>query len=186
LRGTAQNTGNFDWRNFYVVRSYGLLKHLVESKWNRRRSPQPAAAGSRKSAPPSAGELAPAAATAPPQWGSEPPFAGNPRMQLAMRFHLRAILKSEDFARRRHFHFAYVFVAVPKPYDEFYERVIGEFCRRNQIEFFSLRPAYEKAERAGVQLYLPHDGHLTDAGARITAQALAARFDLREAVSARR
>jgi hypothetical protein len=182
VRGRKQDTGNFDWRNFYMVRCYGLLKRLVKRKLERRASPQPAAAGSGNSGPPA---LAPAAVMTSPQWATQPPFAGNPRMQLAMRFHLRAIAKSEDFARRHHFHFVYIFVAVPKPYDEFYERVIGEFCRRNQIEFFSLRRTYEAAQRAGVRLFLPHDGHLTGAGARVTAQALAARFDL-QALSVRR
>ena len=96
-----------------------------------------------------------------------------------MRFHLRAILKADDFARRHNIHFAYVFIAVPLPFDSLYETIIADYCHGHGIDFFSLRQTYESAQQAGIEVYLPHDGHLSDAGAKATAQALANHFPLR-------
>ena len=76
-------------------------------------------------------------------------------------------------------HFAYVFIPVPRPFDSTYEPIIAEFCRAHGIDFFSLRQTYESARRSGIEVYLPHDGHLNEAGAKVTAQALASHFLLR-------
>jgi hypothetical protein len=100
-------------------------------------------------------------------------------MQLAMRFHLRAIAKADDFSRRHNMHFAYVFIATPRPFDSTYESIITDYCQRHGIGFFSLRTVYDQAQHTGVEIYLPRDGHLTAAVAKITAQALADHFSLR-------
>jgi hypothetical protein len=179
--------GNFDWHNLYVVRSYEFLQDLLKSKLRhqpRTDSLNTAAHSATHGSIPVSAPGRDASTTIQPDWVAQAPFAGNPRMQLALRFHLRAILKADDFARRHHFHFAYVFIAVPMPYDGLYERLIADYCGRYGVEFFSLRQSYDDARRAGVQLYLAHDGHLSDAGARITAQALANHFDLHSGLSA--
>ena len=75
-------------------------------------------------------------------------------MQLAMRFHLRAILKADDLARRHNIHFAYVFIAVPQPFDSTYETIIADYCRAHGIDFFSLRPTYETAQRSRLGIFL--------------------------------
>jgi hypothetical protein len=165
----------FDWRDLYVVRAYLLLVHQFNPIFRRDRSRgsstnQPAGSFIPKSYP---------ASDVKSGWTREAPFAGDPRMQLAMRFHLRAILKADDFAHRHKFHFAYVFIPVPLPFDSTYEAIIADYCRVHRIDFFSLRRAYENAEHLGVGLYLPRDGHLTAAGAEVTAEALANHFPLR-------
>ncbi len=179
--------GQFDWRNLYVIRAYRLLEKETKNQMRRAAmaingaAPDHARVADRVSAPASGN-----AGAAQPRWTAQPPFAGDARMQLAMRFHPRAILKSDDFARRHHFRFAYVFIPVPLPYDQLYESIIEAYCRGHGVDFFSLRQSYDAARLAGTQLYLPHDGHLTGAGARVTAQALADRFGLRATLKASR
>lgn len=105
-------------------------------------------------------------------------YEESPRLQLAMKFHLRALLKMKNFAESHGFHFACVFIGVAVPSDKFYEGIIGDFCRQEKIDFFSLRIYYWKAKRSHLRLWLPHDNHFTDTGARITAQALVEHFNL--------
>ena len=165
---------SFDGRDLYLVRSYQVLAHQLGQIFRRNDVHD----GTAKPPP----DIAPTrivASDAAPGWTLEAPFAGDLRMQLAMRFHLRAILKANDFARRHNIHFAYVFIAVPRPFDSAYEPIIAEFCRAHGIDFFSLRQTYENAQRNGFEVYLPHDGHLNEAGAKVTADALASHFLLR-------
>ena len=99
-------------------------------------------------------------------------------MQLRLQFHLRAILKADDFARQHGFNFAYVVIPVPQPDDRLYETILARFCERHAIAFFSLRDTFEEAQRAGADIYLPRDGHLNARGAPVTALALADHFPL--------
>lgn len=166
--------GNFDWRNLYIIRGYLFLAHRLGSIVKHRGT----GGATPRHNPVEVGHLA--AADAVPGWTDEPPFANNARMQLAMHFHLRAIAKADDFAYHRNMHFAYVFIPVPQPFDSLYESIIADYCRTHDIAFFSLRQSYDDAQRVGLQIFLPHDGHLSDAGAMVTAQALADHFPLRE------
>jgi hypothetical protein len=59
------------------------------------------------------------------------------------------------------------------PHEGAYERVQEAFCRAHGIAFLSLRPAFEQAVRNGEEVFLPRDGHLSDAGARLAARLLA-------------
>jgi hypothetical protein len=181
--------GNFSLQNLYVVRSGLLLEHLVGLRIDALRawwhqSHQAVAA----SAPAPSGEAATpkdsaepgASGASRPAWMAQPPFAGDPRMQLAMQFHLRAILKANDFAQRHGMRMAYIFIAVPLPYDLLYEKIIGDYCQTNGIDFFSLRPALDAAQRGGARVYLVGDGHFSATGAAVAAQALIDHFHLRD------
>jgi hypothetical protein len=184
-RGVARD---YPLRNLYVVRSYLLFKVMLKhraapylARWHRSTAAAPAASARVVAATAAAAGVNDDGLLAlDPAWKSQPPFAGDPRMQLALRFHLRAISKANDFARRHAMRFSYIFIAVPVPYDSLYEEINAEYCRTHGIDFFSLRPALEAAQRAGKQVYLPGDGHFSDAGAAITAQALADHFHLRD------
>jgi hypothetical protein len=180
----------YSMQDLYVDRSYRLLKHLINA-WlaehfkHRHRVPAAAPVSAANAPSPirvnqdGAGNAA--AQPALPTWITQPPFAGDPQMQLALQFHLRALLKAKDFADRHGMRIAYVFIAVPLPYDSLYEKINADYCRANGIDFFSLRPAFDAARRAGVTINLPNDGHLTDAAAAVTARALADHFHLRDA-----
>ncbi len=183
---------NHTARDLYVVRSYWLLKRMLKARIaghteyrHETRSVVAASAADASSTvtvrknganngvdPPGA-----------PAWMTQPPFADDPRMRLALQFHLRAILKAKDFADRHGMRMAYVFIAVQLPYDSLYETINADYCRTNGIDFFSLRPALDAARRGGAKVYLPNDGHFSDAGAAVTAQALADHFNLHDALS---
>ena len=175
-------------RNLYVVRSALMFKHLMQGRiaklqeW-RRRNPV-AGAGAEIAVPADISGVKGTAAggemSDQPAWMSEPPFAGDNFKQLAMEFHLRAILKANDFANRRGMRLTYVFIAVPQPDDELFEPIIRDYCAANHIQFFSLRPALERARRAGIDIYLPGDGHFSAQGAAVTARTLADQFHLRQ------
>ena len=182
--------GDLSVRNLYVVRSGMLLEDLLDQRLaeylESRHQTRPVATVSAP-APSSTIAMArnptssSASASAQPAWMMQPPFAGDPRMQLAMQFHLRAILKAKDFATRHTMRMAYVFIPVPLPYDSLYEETIAAYCRTNGIDFFSLRPALDAAQAKGTQIYLTGDGHFSNAGTAIAAQALADHFHLRDA-----
>jgi hypothetical protein len=175
-------------RNLYVVRSGILLEDLLGKRiagyLASRHQTRPAVT---VSAPAPSSHIAIAvnptnnSASAQPVWMTQAPFAADPRMQLAMQFHLRAILKAKDFAARHAMRMAYVFIPVPLPYDSLYEEIIAAYCRTNGIDFFSLRPALDVARGKGSQVYLAGDYHFSDAGTAFTAQALADHFHLRDA-----
>ena len=182
--------GDLSVRNLYVVRSAMLLEDLLGKRIAQylasRHQTRPAVTVSAP-APSSTVAMAgnpteiSASASAQPVWMTQPPFDADPRMQLAMQFHLRAILKARDFAMRHAMRMAYVFIPVPLPYDSLYEEIIAAYCRTNGIDFFSLRPALDAAQAKGTQIYLTGDGHFSNAGTAITAQALANHFHLRDA-----
>jgi hypothetical protein len=165
-------SSTFDCRDLYVVRGYLFLVHQLHLIFHRRRVPDSASTAPADLIAPNRAAVSESA----PTWVRLAPFAGDPRMQLAMHFHLRAILKADDFARRHNIHFAYVFIAVPQPFDSTYETIIADYCRAHGIDFLSLRQTYESAQRSGLEIYLPHDGHLSEVGAKVTAEALASRF----------
>jgi SGNH hydrolase-like domain, acetyltransferase AlgX len=164
--GMSRSQRNFSLRNLYVVRSFVMLRHFLR-RWASEHSKT---------------KTRDAGATLPdePAWMTQPPFAGDPRMQLAMFFHLRAISKANDFASRHGMRMVYVFIAVPLPYDRLYEQSIGDYCRANGIDFFSLRAALDSARKAGLRVYLPGDGHFSSEGAEVTAEALADHYHLRD------
>ena len=156
--------GDFSIRDLYVVRTGLLFKHLL-TQWisdsSRLHQGNPTVAASAVT--PSQRAAMPKNPSADqPAWMKQPPFEGDPRMQLAMQFHLYAILKARDFAERHGMRMVYVFITVPLPFDSLYESAIADYCRTNGIEFFSLRPALDEAQRAGKQVYLPGDGHFSD------------------------
>src|SRR5271170_1273943 len=184
--------GDWSMRNLYVRRSAMLLEHLLSARiagYLASRHPTRPVVTVSAPAPSSTVAMAgnpttnSASASARPAWMTQPPFAADPRMQLAMQFHLRAILKAQDFAARHAMRMAYVFIAVPLPYDSLYEEIIAAYCRTNGIDFFSLRPALDAARANGTQIYLTGDGHFSNAGTAITAQALADHFHLRDSNS---
>jgi hypothetical protein len=91
-----------------------------------------------------------------------------------VRFHLHALRKIQDLARRHGFAFVHVFAYTGQLADEArYEALLAAFCRAHGIAFVSLRPAFEAALRDGRALYLPGDGHYADGGARLAAAVLA-------------
>jgi len=181
--------GDFSICDFYVVRTGLLFKHLL-TRWifdyQAPRLHQGRPTGAASALKPAQRPALPVAMPRTPSvpdrlaWMTQPPFEGDPRMQLAMQFHLYAILKARNFAERQGMRMIYVFISVPLPYDSLYERSIADYCRTNGIEFFSLRPALDEAQRAGKQVYLPRDGHFSDEGTAVAAQAIADRFHLRE------
>jgi hypothetical protein len=177
-------------RDLYVVRSGLLLELIIEqrvtaylARWHDRATEPPPAAPARStpSTAPSDSTNDDVLLPLDPAWKAQPPFADDARMRLALRFHLCAISKASDFAQRHGMRMSYIFIPVPLPYDSLYEEINAGYCRTHEIDFFSLRPALDAARRMGKQVYLPVDGHFSEEGTAVTAQALADHFHLREA-----
>lgn len=107
-------------------------------------------------------------------WQSLEPFRENPRLALAMRFHLHALLKFQDLADRHRFRFMNVFIFTEGFSEQStYEGVLQTFCRGHGIDFLSLREEFEAAMRRGEQLFLKGDGHFSDGGSRLAAKLIA-------------
>jgi hypothetical protein len=80
----------------------------------------------------------------------------------------------QDLATRHRFAFVHVFIYTGALADEVaLEQVLFTHCAANGIAFLSLRPALERAVRDGEEVFLPRDGHFSDAGARLVARILA-------------
>jgi hypothetical protein len=138
------------WRELYVYRALELLWYQLERPLVR----QAAAAGS--------------------DW-DQPLFRKDPRYALAMRVHLRALLKIQDLARRHGFRFVHLFIATGEPGGEepVYARMLAAFCREQGIVHYDLGEvmARERVDRS--KLTLRGDGHLSDLGGRWVARLLA-------------
>jgi lysophospholipase L1-like esterase len=105
---------------------------------------------------------------------SLPPVPGGPKAALAMRFHLHALRKIQDLADQRRFTFVNVFTHTGwLPDEPAYERILTAFSRSHDVAFLSLGPAFERGRQNGADPFLKGDGHLSDAGARLAAEALA-------------
>ena len=109
-----------------------------------------------------------------PRWASLPLFRQRgPRHVLAMRFHLHALAKMQDLAQQGHFAFVNVFIWTGRfPEEPVYEGILKSFCRERGIAFLDLRDA-ERTVSDHERLFLPGDGHFSDAGARWVAELLA-------------
>jgi hypothetical protein len=109
-------------------------------------------------------------------WQSVPFFQENPRFLWAMRFHLRALRKIQNLAEKNHFHFVNVFIYTGVSYpdkEEIYEDILEPYCKVHGIHFYNLKDDISLAMARGEELFLKHDGHFTDQGARLVARALA-------------
>jgi hypothetical protein len=78
---------SFYLQDLYVYRAYQFLKKAARSFWRSR------------------------AAAVAAEWESRPPFRSDPRMVLAMRFHLHALLKMQHLAGEHRFRFINVFAS---------------------------------------------------------------------------
>jgi hypothetical protein len=132
------------WDDLSVVKAFDFLRGAVRARWGGRA--EAAEAG----------------------WGALPPESVR-----AMQFHLHALRKMQDLADRHGFTFVNVFTYSGHILHETdYEWIQEEFCRAHGIAFLSLRPAFEEATRNGEAVFLRADGHLSDAGARLSARLL--------------
>ncbi len=108
------------------------------------------------------------------EWESLPPFQGNPRMTLAMQFHLQALRKIQHLADVNNFRFTNVFIYTGYVQEEpLYEGILQSFCKTQGIRFVSLRDEIERALKRGEQVFLPGDGHFSDGGSRLVARVIA-------------
>lgn len=108
------------------------------------------------------------------EWESRPPFQGNPRMTLAMQFHLQALRKIQHLANANNFRFTNIFIYTGYwPEEPLYEAILESFCRAQGIRYLSLREDIGRAMKRGEQVFLPGDGHFSDAGTRLVARVIA-------------
>ena len=95
----------------------------------------------------------------------------DPRMALALQFHLRALSKIQDLADRHRFHFTNVFIYTAWMSDEpVYESILRSYCAAQGIDFYSLREGFAAAMGAGEKVFLERDAHFADSGARLAAR----------------
>ena len=95
----------------------------------------------------------------------------DPRMALALQFHLRALSKIQDLADRHRFHFTNVFIYTGWMSEEpLYETILKSYCEGQGIDFFSLREGFAAAMKAGERVFLERDAHFADSGARLAAR----------------
>jgi hypothetical protein len=138
------------WRELYVYRALEFLYYHLE-----RSVARPAAAAES-------------------DW-DQPIFRSKPRYALAMRVHLRALLKMQDLARRHGFRLVHLFLATGKVGDEepVYARMLAAFCRKHGIVHYDLGEVMQREQADRAQLTLRGDGHLSDLGGRWVARLLA-------------
>jgi lysophospholipase L1-like esterase len=138
------------WRELYVYRALEFLYYHLERP------------------------LARPAAAAEVGWDA-PIFRKKPRYALAMRAHLRTLLKIQDLADRHGFRFVHVFIATGGAGDQepVYRQMLAAFCREQGIAHYDLGDVMgrERADRA--KLMLRGDGHFSDLGGRWVARLLA-------------
>jgi hypothetical protein len=107
-----------------------------------------------------------------------PPIPGGPKAILAMRFHLHALQKIQNLANQNHFQVVNVFTYTGViPAEAAYEEILERYCRTHAIAFLSLRSAFERALSNREDVFLKGDGHFSDAGAHLAAEALARYID---------
>jgi hypothetical protein len=138
------------WRDLYVYRALEFLYYHLE-----RPRPRPAAAAET-------------------DW-DQPIFRTKPRYALAMRVHLRALLKIQDLARRHGFRFVHVFIATGGAglEEPVYARILAAFCREHGIAYYDLGEVMERERADRAKLTLRGDGHFSDLGGRWVARLLA-------------
>jgi hypothetical protein len=108
------------------------------------------------------------------EWESRPPFQGEPRMTLAMQFHLQALRKIQHLANANNFRFTNIFIYTGyAPEEPLYEAILESFCRAQGIRYHSLREDIGRAMKRGEQVFLPGDGHFSEAGTRLVARVIA-------------
>ena len=107
---------------------------------------------------------------------SLPLFQKNPRLLLAMRFHLYALRKIQHLAERHRFHFMNMFIYTGQfdPDEEgLYEHTLAAYCQTMGIPFYSLKDDIQRAITSGEEVFLKGDGHFAPQGARLVARILA-------------
>jgi hypothetical protein len=142
------------WNDLYTVRAWRFFRRIV-------------GLGQARAGEPSGRD-----------WESRSPFRSNPRLALAMRFHLYALLKMQDLGERNHFEFVNVLIWTGRFPDEepVYVEVLESFCREHGIAFYNLREAERVLDGDSSALFLPGDGHFSALGARWVAMLLASRI----------
>ena len=104
------------------------------------------------------------------------PFSYQPQLLLALRFQYKAFLQMQRMAERDGFKFVVIYLATPQAFDETFDELYSDYCKLQHIPYVSLRDFYRRREAQGVQLFLKHDGHFDETGARETAEELVRLF----------
>ncbi len=111
-------------------------------------------------------------------WQSLPFFQNQPRLLLAMKFHLHALHKIQNLANTHQFKFVNIFVYTGffRDEEDIYENILRFFCHDHGIAFFSLRNEFQIALKNGQELFLKGDGHFSEQGARLVAWVISQKF----------
>ena len=109
-------------------------------------------------------------------WDALPLFRDNPRFSLAMQFHIDALRKMYAIARQHNIRLVNVFIYTGQEQyaqeEPAYEKILHDFCDTENIPFLSLREMVRQHPKRHM-LFLQHDGHFSQSGARLVAQVLA-------------
>lgn len=119
--------------------------------------------------------FAPSAEASTNQYGSLPLFIENPRLKVAMDFHLDAMNKMSILAAENDIRFTEVFIYTGNKYwaseEPIYEKILQDFCDTHKIPFLNLREYFDDRMHEG--FFLENDGHFTDRGAQLVAEIVA-------------
>jgi lysophospholipase L1-like esterase len=117
------------------------------------------------------------AAASAENWHSLSLFSENPRLALAMEFHLDALKKMYAIASGSNIAFVNAFIYTGLEHfakeEPVYEKIIQDFCRSEGIPFLNLRKVLADQTEKGSALFLENDGHFSAQGARVIAEFLA-------------
>lgn len=139
--------------DLYVVRSFYILLKLLRRNIVR------------------------SADAAPYNLDSFPLFMENPRLRIAMEFHLDAVKKMHRIAADNNILFTNVFLYTGQRHfakeEPVYEKIIQDFCHTHDIPFLNLHEIIDKKLKEGEMLFLEKDGHFSARGAQLVAAVLA-------------
>ncbi|MGH7898814.1 MAG: hypothetical protein ACREQQ_12740 [Candidatus Binatia bacterium] len=164
-------------RELYVVKALEFFRHYVRSA-EHVREPRPRPAGELAARPRrldgQAEDGARREARGVTSWEELPPFARDPAKIAAMRFHLRALLKIQDLAKRGGANFVHAFIPTRgfRDQEPYYESILRNFCAENGIEYYNLEEGFNRAGVSRGSIMLPGDGHLSNLGAHVVAKLL--------------
>jgi hypothetical protein len=172
-------------RELYAVKALEFFRQYAR---DHRAEPARPAEGRRQDRPRRPPRERPALDQAAPSWQRLPPFVRDREKVLAMKFHLRALLKMQDLTKRGGADFVNIFIPTRgfRDQEPYYEQILRNFCAENGITYYNLEDGFRQSGLNRASVSLPGDGHLSNLGAHVVARLLfsyvtTGRFDIHPA-----
>ena len=109
-------------------------------------------------------------------WKGHALFQVQPRLRLAMKFHLHALLKMQNLAQQHNMTLIHIFIYTGMNKEaNIYKKILSLFCQKHLISFFSLEDGFKDAINRKQDVFLTqnNDGHFSQQGAELAAKLVA-------------